>query len=316
MHRAIIALLFSALASPTLAQQPYTAPRNALGQPDLDGVWGARFLTTLERPRTATSLIATPEQAATLVAASIKRFSGIEDPDFDHSGLDSLLKINGEYRTSIIVDPPSGQIPYAPSADPIWQAFFDRFDNAYDNPEDRPMMERCTGGTGLPPIRVFPGVIPMQIVQTRDAVLLNTEDSDGLRIVPYAPSPSLPELRGVSVGRWEGETYVVDTTNFRTDIKERDVIGRPVLLNPTTRITERFTRTSPDHILYRFTIDDPDLYTQPWTGEFVLDRIDGKAYEYACHEHNYALKGIILGGRAEAARTAAAKKMAPKPGPK
>jgi hypothetical protein len=310
----ILIFLAAALlaASPAVnAQQvpsSYVAPRNSLGQPDLDGLWGARFLTTLERPRGVDSLIIPPEQAAQMAAAAIQRFGGIEDPDFDFSGFNDMLRINGEYRSSIIVDPPGGQIPYAPAANPIWQAFFDRFDNAYDNPEDRPLMERCAGGVGLPPIRVFPGFIPTQIIQTRDAVVMQTEDSGGLRIIPYAAATRQPPtLEGASLGRWEGETYVIETTGFRADIKERDVIGRPVLLNPDTRVTERITRVSPDELLYRFTVEDASLYTQPWTGEFVLERGPGAALEYACHEHNYALKGILLGGRAEAARKAAKK---------
>jgi hypothetical protein len=126
------------------------------------------------------------------------------------------------------------------------------------------------------------------------------EDSSGPRIIPLVGRPvpgALRSIGGYSMGRWEGDTLVVDTTNLRADYPARTVVGRPLVLSRNTKITERFTRVSPTELFYRFTIEDGELYTQPWTGEFSMTRYDGPIYEYACHEANYSLMNVLQAGR-------------------
>jgi hypothetical protein len=105
-------------------------------------------------------------------------------------------------------------------------------------------------------------------------------------------------ISGYSVGRWEKDTLVVDTTNLRADDPARNVAGRPLLLSRRSKVTERFTRVSPTELFYRFTVEDDELYTQPWSGEFSMALFDQPIYEYACHENNYSLTNILRGGRA------------------
>ena len=101
------------------------------------------------------------------------------------------------------------------------------------------------------------------------------------------------------MGRWDGDTLVVETTNMRADDPARNVAGRPLLLSRHSKVTERFTRVSPSELFYRFTVEDETLYTRPWSGEFSLTRFDQPIYEYACHENNYSLTNILRGGRAQ-----------------
>jgi hypothetical protein len=117
---------------------------------------------------------------------------------------------------------------------------------------------------------------------------------------------SIRSIGGYSVGRWEGDTLVVQTTNLRTDDPARTLAGRPMLLGPDTRITEWFTRVSDRELVYRYTVEDASLYTQPWTGEFSMTRADVQTFEYGCHEGNYSMPNMLRGGQAEAARKTAA----------
>jgi hypothetical protein len=161
------------------------------------------------------------------------------------------------------------------------------------------------------PIRTVPVFLPQQIVQTRNHVVISSEGPAGLRIIPLSDD-ELPavvrSISGYSSGHWEGDTLVVRTRHLRADDPSRTTVGRPLLITRGTTITERFTRVSDTELFYQFTVEDPELYTQPWNGEFSLSRFDGKLYEYACHEGNYSLPNILSGGQAEAARLAESKR--------
>ena len=157
-------------------------------------------------------------------------------------------------------------------------------------------------------MRAVPVLLPRQIVQTRDHVIISSEDSAGVRVIHLGgerPPDVMRSVGGYSVGRWENDTLVVETTHLRADDPARSGTSRPLLFSPRTRIIERFTRVSPTELFYRFTVEDDELYTRPWTGEFSMTRHDGPIYEYACHEGNYSLPNILRGGQAEAARLAA-----------
>jgi len=275
----LVALLASVVASTAVLaqpQKPYKAPRTEHGHPDFQGIWATAFLTMLERLPGVEGLVATPEQAEKLVAAVRGKMSPLADPQVFIDDIQQLTKVRGEYRTSIIVDPPDGRMPYTKSGLDLLAKINARHDTQFDNPEERPFSERCLENLGYPPIRTVPVFLPRQIVQTADYVVISNEDVPGSRLI-HLKSRSMPEsmrsIGGYSVGRWEGDTLVVKTTNLRTDDPARTLAGpRALLLGPDTRITEWFTRVSDTELVYRYTVEDASLYTQPWTGEFSMSR--------------------------------------------
>lgn len=148
-------------------------------------------------------------------------------------------------------------------------------------------------------MRVLPVTIPLRIVATPSGVVLNNEDTMGLRIVPIGANPSPPGRDGVTSGRWEGDTLVIETDRF-WEVRMMDQIGRSVVVGPGTKIVERLSvvpGASGDVLLYRFAVEDSRFYTRPWRGEFTLNRFDRGDSEYACHEGNRSLTNSLLGGR-------------------
>jgi len=222
------------------------------------------------------------------------------------------VAVDGRKRTSIIVDPQDGRIPQMtpaaqqrtaravrPTSDQQSREDdlgLDPTPGAYDDPERRPLGERCLVGFGS---TSGPPALPVlynnlhQIVQTPEHVIILNEMVHDVRIVrmnaPHLP-PSTRKWLGDSVGRWEGDTLVVDTTNFTDKTRFRGA-------TETLHVVERFTRVDADTLLYRFTIEDPATWTTPWTGEYTWPRTGEHVYEYACHEGNYALGNILRGAR-------------------
>jgi hypothetical protein len=295
-----------------LAQQPaqYAVPRTPHGHPDFQGVWATAFLTLLERPPGVGMLVATPEQAEAVAAMMRKNTPAVVDPDFQLHDIQRLAMVKGQYRTSIVVDPEDGRIPFTKAGLDLAGMLAKR-EQSYDHPEERPLVDRCLEALGYAPMRAVPVFLPRMIVQTRDHVVLFSEDAVGLRLIHLRGEPPPDEIRtiqGYSAGRWEQDTLVVRTTHLRADYPARNVIGRPLLLSPRTTITERFTRVSPTELFYQYTVEDDQLYTRPWTGEFSMTRTDAKVYEYGCHEGNYSLTNSLRGGQAEAARQAGTKR--------
>ena len=226
----------------------------------------------------------------------------------------TYTEVGGQIRTSIIVDPPDGQVPpYIESARKRIEAARatpastaqERQDGtaqppgAHDNPEQRPLSERCLlgfGSTSGPP--ALPDYFYNdlhQIVQTPDAILILSEMIHDARIVrmnaQHLPK-SIRRWMGDSVGHWEGETLVVDTTNFNDQTRFRGA-------TENLHVVERFTRIDANTLLYHFAIEDPDTWDRPWSGEYTWPATDKPIYEYACHEGNYALGSILLGARRE-----------------
>jgi hypothetical protein len=233
----------------------------------------------------------------------------------------TYTEVAGEIRTSIIVDPPDGRLPayneagrkrLASARATLTSTAAERQDGtaappgAFDNPEQRPLSERCLLGFGSTP---GPPALPdyfyndlHEILQTPDTIMILSEMIHDARIVrmnaQHLPK-NIRRLMGDSVGYWEGDTLVVDTTNF-TD-KTRFAGSTENL-----HVVERFTRVDDKTLLYRFTIDDADTWDRPWTGEYTWPKTDKPIYEYACHEGNYALGGILRGARHQEAEQAAA----------
>ena len=235
----------------------------------------------------------------------------------------SYTIVDGQKRSSILIDPPNGRVPpLAPGAAQRMNVArarptsdtqesndpgLERAPGAYDDPERRPLGERCLlgfGSTSGPPMlpNYFYNNLH-QIVQTPDAVMILTEMVHDVRIVRMNAQHLPKTIRlwlGDSVGHWEGDTLVVDTTNFTNKTRFRGS-------TPDMHVVERFTRVDDKTLLYRFTIEDPATWTKPWTGEYTWPATDGMIYEYACHEANYAMTDILKGARLREKEEAAAK---------
>ena len=294
------------LAAKTLAG---TIPRTPDGHPDLQGIWTNATLTPLERPAELGKLNITDAEATAyerrrIEIADADRRDGPETDVGSYNELffdrgAHLAKVDGSSRTSLIVDPPDGKIP------PLTPAAQKRVDDARaavrmhpaDRPSDRSLAERCIlWRTAGPPMMPGPYNNEYQIVQTPGYVTILVEMIHDARIIPLDGSKHLsPDIHlwmGDPRGHWEGDTLVVDTTNF-TD-KTRFSGSSDKL-----HLVERFTRVDANTILYKFTMDDPSAFTKPWTAEYPLRQSKGPVYEYACHEGNYALLDILRGARQE-----------------
>jgi len=212
-----------------------------------------------------------------------------------------VMRVKGQLRSSWIVDPPDGRIPWR--AEARTRLNVDRPPPAIplDNPEDQNGATRClaTVAAGAP-MTAAPDANLMQIVQAGDEVAILSEKYHDARIVrlwrPGQPRPAaLPaSWLGDGIGRWEGATLVVETAGFRDAVVDR---GQHLYRAPTTRVVERFTRTGEDELTYEFTVQDAALYTQPWRAEAAWRRQTGRIFEYACHEGNYSLGGMLAGAR-------------------
>jgi hypothetical protein len=325
-----------ALVPAALAQGPaktagaaaaYKAPRTALGQPDLQGIWTNATITPLERDAKFGERLALTDAEvhqleagnAALVAEGNKPtdpnakvtdlptncgrgFTGV-DCGYNSAWVDpgtKIIDLEGVKRASIIVSPKNGRLPaMQPDAMKAMQARFagGRRGN-FDNPEGRSLGERCIlsfGSSAGPPMLPLLYNNTYQIVQTRDAVMIEVEMVHDTRIIRLTDRHIPQDVKvwmGDSIGHWEGDTLVVETTNMRPEQGFRGI-------SPELKITERFTRVNASQIKYAFTVSDPKIYTQPYTGEVALNATKGPIYEYACHEGNYALPGILAGARTQ-----------------
>ncbi len=304
---AALGILSAAMAG--AQSKAWTPPRTADGQPDLQGIWTTATLTPLERPaELGSKQFFTPKEAAEYEAQLKKtnnrdRRDGGADVDvsrayneFWYSRGDHIVQT---LRTSLIVDPPDGKIP---ALTPAAQTRQDKRaamlrEHSYDGPEYRNLAERCLlWATAGPPM--LPGAYNnnYQIFQTPDYVMILVEMIHDVRIIPLDGRPHLPsrvrEWLGDSRGHWEGNTLVVDTTNFtdKTNFRGAD---------ENLHLTERFTRTGPGTVMYEFTVDDPSAFTRPWRAEIPMNKAEGPILEYACHEGNYGMTGILSGARAQ-----------------
>lgn len=296
--RTFLILLALCTDAPALAQ---SISRTVDGHPDLQGVWTQRWLTPLERlPETPALKIDPADEAA--FHARMMALYGAGDPLQGQDDYDPLqvLRIRGELRSSLIVDPVDGRLPYTAEGQARRAAWLPNRQRGTDHPEQRGDNERCIGiSSAYAPHLTAPVANIRQIVQTRDHVVIYTEHYIITRIIPFREQPAtLNDRHGRAKARWDGDTLVVETTGFRTGDTTRFVPMSVMMISPATRITERFTLLGPDEILYSFTVEDPVLYTRPWSAETVMTRSADRMFEYACHEGNYGLANILSGGRA------------------
>jgi hypothetical protein len=304
-----------------LTEPGFQTPRTSWGVPDLQGFWSNTSFTGMQRPQGATKLVLSEEEAAALARRNI--YTGARREEAGASKVDekssaelladknpsrgyntfwmdpgqSYAKVRGEYRSSWITDPPDGRIPYSERGT---QANTRAGGAAFDDIERRPLSERCimsfTGSFG-PVIGNGMYNNTIQLVQSPGSVMILAEMIHDARIIPIVKSKAdakhgpaaIPKWGGDGVGWYEGDTLVVETVNSHP--KQRSYIST------AGKVTERFTRWSNDQILYQFTVEDPALYRQTWGGEMSFNVSREPLYEYACHEGNYAMAGILEGAR-------------------
>lgn len=281
-----------------LAAHAQTPPRTPEGRPDFHGAWHTSFITDLERPDGVTDLVVTPEQAREVLSKFIHEDEAVYDPDDDFYDFDQLARVNGTLRTSFIVQPADGKLPFNAAA----KAANDAADKSprFDNPEERPVAERCVGGLGQAPIRPIAALVPNLIVQTAGNLVVMTEDSDSVRIIHLngqRPPAAMRSRAGHSTGRWDGDTLVIETTHLASGRQGGAQYRGAIMLGPESRIIERLTLLSDSELLYQFTVEDPAYYERPWLAEYVFNRYDGVLYEYACHESNYSMTNVLRAAR-------------------
>ena len=327
-----VAPLVAAAVDLTPDQQQWVMPRTSDGHPDLQGNWSNATITPLGRPR-GQGPVLTPDQVAEIEGRReefIEVLSATSDPNreapavggvrtgdfaFDAAsggtggynyvyidGGDRVAIYNGESRSSLVTTPTDGRIPsLTPEARQrrSERGEFNRQFGAYDNPENRPLSDRCLMSFGS---NAGPPMLPnyfynnnYTIVQTADHIMIMTEMVHDVRIIRMGERVPLPEQvrpwMGDSWGHWEGDTLVIETTNLHPLQRFN---GNP---SDNLKVIERLTRVDQSTINYEFTIIDPETYTAEWGGEVPMKALEGLIYEYACHEGNYALGAILSGAR-------------------
>lgn len=325
------AFAFVAAQTPaSLAQTvaPYAVPKTSWGAPDLQGVWTNSSITKLTRPQDVSSLVLSAEEARKIEASdynNVRTAAELKPTDQAEGAPEKgkplppvgnynavwvdpgsrIAKVKGELRSSWIVEPADGRIPMTQAGRRKMAAWRPRAEppkggagGSYEGPESRSTGERCLigfGGTGGPVMLNVLYNNHYQFVQTPDHVMILIEMVHDARIIPLTKTRTRPAAiepwLGDSIGWYEGDTLVVETRNFHRQQTS------PVFISDTGKLTERFTRVGDAEILYEFQVDDPEVYSQSWRGEMTLNGVREQVYEYACHEGNYGLYGILAGAR-------------------
>ena len=289
-----------------IATVALSAQRAAPPHPDLQGSWSSGTVTPLERPADLAgkeffSEAEAAEYERTWLTNFRKNFppEDLQAPDLDYDVMDRM-KVVASRRTSLITDPPDGRLPaLLPAARARAAA---RPKRSRDDPEVLGLDERCLLSVAFGSSNASPPMVPnpfgqnfYQIVQTADHVLVATELVHDARIVRIGGAHAPPAVQlwlGDSIGHWDGDTLVVDTTNFTEKSHFRGS-------GPRLHVVERFTRTGRDTIRYQFTVDDPDTWAKPWSADIPLTTTAERIFEYACHEGNYSMANVLRGARAE-----------------
>ena len=308
---ALVALVAVAEAQSRPAPPKWSAPRTPDGQPDLQGIWTNATLTPLERPAAmAGKAFLTEAEAAAIEKrtadnrAATDKMGPLASGSYNRFWFDDGTTVLSTRQTSMVVDPPDGRVPVRPSAEARRDDYAARNADSY---EFMSPWDRCI-------TRGIPGAIlpagynnAYQIIQTPGYVTIVYEMIHDARIIPLdsrQPRSSRDQTwMGDARGHWEGDTLVVETANFNNKgwIATSAAGGRIKGIPHTDklRVVERFTRVAADKISYSATIDDPDIYTRPWTVSFPLTADpEYRIFEYACHEGNYAIENILRGARA------------------
>jgi hypothetical protein len=311
---AVVAAQAPAPAASRALKSGAGVPRAADGRPNLEGIWDFRTITPMERPGNLGDKTVLDDREAAEFEVKNRRNQDTREKRSLGSvnGSQSNIDVERAYndfwwdfgsnvvstkRTSLVIDPPDGRIPaLTPQAQ---QRLKDRralMERAALGPEDRGVGERCILGFNAgPPMLPSAYNNNVQLVQTPDYVVIHNEMVHNARIVPLTasarlPGPSAPQWNGQSRGRWEGDTLVVESKNFK---------GETAFQNSSEKLqlVERFTRVDKDTLIYEFTVTDPSTWTKPWTAQIPMRRSDDQMYEYACHEANYGMTNLLKGAR-------------------
>lgn len=304
------------LASSLSLAQDWTPPLTEHGHPDLQGTWNIATVTNLERgPQFQGQQTISADEVATIGTDGERYLDNLRNNrdgrgDDDVGGYDAfwmdpgeqMILIDGMYRTSIIVDPQNGRLPWREG---IRATLSSRpaGSGAFDGPETRGAGERCLvgfGSSGGPPMLPVLYNNHSQIVQNEHYVMILAEMNHDARIIRLNSAhdtKGFAKWQGDNIGYYEGNSLVVVSTNFNMIEAPRGSLRHYLWVSPQATVTERFTRTDENTILYQFEVDDPAVYTQTWRGELPMRAVPGPIYEYACHEGNYALPGILAGAR-------------------
>jgi len=282
---------------------PYHPPRTPWGAPDLQGIWTNFSLTRLERLPGVPAKIGKGDDLASIeknVFEHILPDDQLGNRDAEWWPPAHFAVVDGQMRTSWITSTPDGRIPYSPDGLARRNAARARAFSDFDGPESRNTSERCLlpgFSVASPPMQNAPTTPSYRIVQTKDAVVIVTEMNGEVRIIRLGGRHDAPGGRvwnGDSIGRWEGETLVVDTVGFRPE----EAFRAPIFyIGPDAHVVERFSRVGKNQIRYAFTVEDPANYREPWRGDMVFRASTSPLYEYACHEGNTSLTGILQGAR-------------------
>jgi len=277
------------------------------GQPDLQGIWSFATITPLERPAELAGKEFFSEKEAADYEAAIRNQNNMDRRDgtaeadvsraYNDFWWDRGTKIVKTNRTSLIIDPSDGKIPPLTTAGRERQTerLAANRGHEFDGPENRPLAERCIiwASTG-PPMLPTAYNNNIRILQAPGYVAILIEMIHDIRIIPLDNHPYLSQnvrqLKGDSRGHWEGDTLVVETSNFTNRTAFRGA-------SENMRLTERFKRLDADTLLYQFTVNDTETFTKPWTVEIPVTRSEDPLFEYACHEGNYAMTGGLAGAR-------------------
>lgn len=298
----------------------WTMPRTEYGHPNLQGMWGNRTQTPMERPEALGEQRTYTEAEALAMEQSLHATEAgkptVLDPnreapeegqrigqeaEAEYSDVGTIVtKINGEYRTSLIVDPPNGRYPFVEGGrqKDIYGQWRAQGFGEFDGPEIRPGGERCLQAIGTtPPMALLPYNSNVQIVQNKEYVMILGEMVHDARIIRLDSEHQPSHMKvwfGDSIGHWDGDTLVVHSTNFHPqNSNNRGIFSTAI------EVDERFTIVNDTEIFYTYTVTDPEIYTQPYTVEMKLYRLPpGETmYEFACHEGNYSMEIILRGAR-------------------
>lgn len=302
LHASMAAALPRARTASVPRSAAQFAAKTSFGQPDLEGMWSANFLMTFEASPDAPTLAVSEAEAKRLFVGRSKKAAAFFERGLDPEvpallpSVDGLPLVRGERRTRLVTVPADGHLPYTEAARRELNSGFPP--ESFDNPEDRPNAERCLVGDGQPPLSTLTFGDQLQILQTREYVVLHTEYGDDIRIIPFTDKHRAPALRsrlGDSIAHWEGSTLVIETVGLPDTDRVR--IFPTIIVSGESTVVERLTRISKEELLYQFTVTDPKVFSAPWMAEFSWYATTKPMYEHACHEGNYSLTGILAGAR-------------------
>jgi hypothetical protein len=319
--RVLVAACFTGFlvhAAEPSAKSAKSLARTSGGHPDFEGYWNNGSYLPLERPKElGTKEFYTEAEAAAFENKRRDQEHSQSATDIHYDNViwqgDKYVKGLPNLRTSIVFDPPDGRIPPLSPQGQKRAAEMAAMARERDpaSPGSRSLGERCiTWGADGPPMVGSTYNSILQILQTGNSVVILTEMIHAARMIlldgsPH-PGPNIRQLGGDSRGHWEGDTLVVDSTNFsdKTNFRGPPAQARQdIFSSPELHVVERFTRVNEDTIVYRFTVDDPGTWSKPWSGETLLRKTRGPIFEYACHEGNYGLVDILAGIRAAQERS-------------